>query len=54
MHEMLTGKQNDPTEKLGKYEKEKIIRDGIKFADVFATIKPDPDKSLNNLFAKYI
>ncbi len=53
MHEMLTGKQNDPTEKLGKYEKI-IIRDGIKFADVFATIKPDPDKSLNTLFAKYI
>ena len=52
MHEMLTGKQNDPTEKLVKYEK--IIRDGIKFADVFATIKPDPDKSLNTLFAKYI
>ncbi len=52
MHEMLTGKQNDPTDKLGKYEK--IIRDGIKFADVFAIIKPDPDKSLNNLFAKYI
>ena len=52
MHEMLTGKKNDPTIKLGKYEK--INSDGIKFADVFATIKPDPDKSLNSLFAKYI